>query len=50
MFTDVPKGWLDVKENAALADGFAGLPLEVLKRFGRWDDILKEPEPPEPTW
>jgi tetratricopeptide (TPR) repeat protein len=47
MFTDVPKGWLDVKENAAIADGFAGLPLEVLKRFGRWDDILKEPEPPE---
>jgi tetratricopeptide (TPR) repeat protein len=23
------------------------MPLEVLKRFGRWDDILKEPEPPE---
>jgi tetratricopeptide (TPR) repeat protein len=23
------------------------MPLEVLKRFGRWDDILKEPQPPE---
>ncbi len=47
MFTDVPKGWLEVKENAAIADGFVVMPLEVLKRFGRWDDILKEPEPPE---
>jgi hypothetical protein len=47
MFTDVPKGWVAVKENAAIADGFVAMPLEVLKRFGRWDDILKEPEPPE---
>ncbi len=46
-FSDVPPGWLDVKENAPLADCFAGLPLEVLKRFGRWDEILKEPEPRE---
>jgi tetratricopeptide (TPR) repeat protein len=23
------------------------MPLEVMKRFGRWEDILKEPEPPE---
>ena len=34
-------------ENAAIADGFLAAPLEVLMRFGRWDDILKEPEPPE---
>jgi tetratricopeptide (TPR) repeat protein len=47
MFTDVPKEWVAVKENAAIADGFVAMPLEVLKRFGRWDDILKEPEPPE---
>jgi len=47
MLSGVPKEWLAVKENAAIADGFVAQPLEVLKRFGRWDDILKEPEPPE---
>lgn len=47
MFTDVPKGWIEVKEHTAIADGFLAMPLEVLKRFGRWDDILKTPEPPE---
>jgi tetratricopeptide (TPR) repeat protein len=47
MIAAVPKEWLAVKENAASVDGFAAMPLEVLKRFGRWDDILKEPEPPE---
>jgi tetratricopeptide (TPR) repeat protein len=46
MFTDVPKDWVAVKENAAIADGFVAMPLEVMKRFGKWDDILKEPEPP----
>ena len=47
MTAAVPKEWVKVKENAAIADGFMAMPLEVLKRFGRWDDILKEPEPPE---
>lgn len=47
MGAGVPKEWLAVKENAAIVDGFLAMPLEVLKRFGRWDDILKEPEPPE---
>jgi tetratricopeptide (TPR) repeat protein len=47
MLASVPKEWVAVKENAALADGFLAMPLEVLKRFGRWDDLLKEPEPPE---
>lgn len=47
MVAMVPKEWLAVKENAAVVDGFAAMPIEVLKRFGRWDDILKEPEPPE---
>ena len=28
-----------VKEITAVADGFAGLPLDVLKRFGRWDGL-----------
>jgi tetratricopeptide (TPR) repeat protein len=47
MIAAVPKEWVAVKENAAMADGFTAMPLEVLKRFGRWDDILKEPQPPE---
>jgi tetratricopeptide (TPR) repeat protein len=32
------------KENAAFADGFYAVPLEVLVRFGRWDEILAEPD------
>jgi tetratricopeptide (TPR) repeat protein len=47
MLAGVPKEWVAVKENAAVADGFVAMPLEVLKRFGRWDEILQEPEPPE---
>jgi tetratricopeptide (TPR) repeat protein len=47
MGAGVPKEWLAKKENAAIVDGFLAMPLEVLKRFGRWDDMLKEPEPPE---
>jgi tetratricopeptide (TPR) repeat protein len=47
MTAAVPKEWAAVKENAAIVDGFTAMPLEVLKRFGRWDDILREPEPPE---
>jgi tetratricopeptide (TPR) repeat protein len=47
MIAAVPKEWALVKQNAEVVDGFMDMPLEVLKRFGRWDDILKEPEPPE---
>ncbi len=47
MTAALPKEWVEVKENAAIADGIIVMPLEVLKRFGRWDDILKEAEPPE---
>jgi tetratricopeptide (TPR) repeat protein len=47
MIAGVPREWVAVKENAAIVDGFAAMPLEVLKRFGRWDAILQEPEPPE---
>jgi tetratricopeptide (TPR) repeat protein len=32
-----------VKESAAIADGFFAVPLEVLVRFGSWDEILAEP-------
>jgi tetratricopeptide (TPR) repeat protein len=47
MLADVPKDWVAKPENAAVADGFVAAPLEVMKRFGKWDEILKEPEPPE---
>jgi len=41
MVAELPADW--VKENAAFADGFVAVPLEVLVRFGRWDDVLAEP-------
>jgi tetratricopeptide (TPR) repeat protein len=36
-----------VKEHAAIAESFVGLPYEVLIRFGRWDDILAAPDHPD---
>ena len=36
-----------VKENAAVVDGFTAMPLEVLVRFGKWDEVLAAPEPAE---
>src|SRR5260370_12795315 len=36
-----------VKEQAAVAESFVGLPYEVLVRFGRWDDILAAPDHPD---
>jgi len=36
-----------VKEHAATAESFVGLPYEVLIRFGRWDDILAAPDHPD---
>lgn len=47
MLAAVPREWIAVPANAAMADGFLAAPLEVMKRFGQWDEILKEPEPPE---
>src|SRR5262249_55674977 len=46
MLADVPHDWVAKPENAAIADGFVAAPLEVMKRFGLWDEILQEPEPP----
>jgi tetratricopeptide (TPR) repeat protein len=37
--------WL--RANASIADGFLAMPLEVLLRFGRWEEILAAPEPDE---
>lgn len=47
MLAGVPKDWVARPENAAIADGYVAAPLEVMKRFGQWDEILKEPAPPE---
>ena len=33
-----------VQENPTMAESFFALPLEVLVRFGHWDEILAEPE------
>jgi tetratricopeptide (TPR) repeat protein len=45
MARGIPSKWL--QENAAVADGFTAMPLEVLVRFGRWDEVLAAPEPPD---
>jgi tetratricopeptide (TPR) repeat protein len=45
MVAGMPADW--VKENAAIADGFIAAPLEVLVRFGKWDEVLAATEPPE---
>ena len=42
MVAELPAEW--VKQFAAIADGFFAVPLEVLVRFGRWDEILAEPD------
>jgi tetratricopeptide (TPR) repeat protein len=46
MLAGVPREWVAEPKNAAIADGYVAAPLEVMKRFGRWDDLLAEPEPP----
>jgi len=45
MARGIPPKW--IQENAAVADGFTAMPLEVLVRFGRWNDVLAAPEPPD---
>ena len=42
MVAEFPRDFL--KENAMTAEGYAAMPLEVLVRFGRWDEILAEPD------
>jgi len=46
MLAGVPQDWVTEPKNAAIADGYVAAPMEVMKRFGRWDDLLAEPEPP----
>ncbi len=45
MVAEMPEDWLE--ENAIWADGWVAMPMEVLMRFGRWEEILAEPELPE---
>jgi tetratricopeptide (TPR) repeat protein len=44
LVADIPEDWL--RANADWADGFVAMPYEVMMRFGRWQEILDEPEPP----
>jgi tetratricopeptide (TPR) repeat protein len=44
MVADIP---LEFFRANPFADGFIAMPLEVVMRFGRWDEILAEPEFPE---
>jgi len=44
MVADIP---LEFFEKNPFADGFMAMPLEVLMRFGRWDEILAEPAFPD---
>jgi tetratricopeptide (TPR) repeat protein len=36
-----------VRKQADLMDGFMPTPLHVLVRFGEWEQVLQEPEPPD---
>lgn len=36
-----------VRESAFFADGYMNVELETLMRFGRWEELLAAPEPPE---
>ncbi|MGB8341133.1 MAG: hypothetical protein WCE51_06050 [Chthoniobacterales bacterium] len=42
MVTEFPSDFM--QQNAMIAEGYAAMPLEVLVRFGRWDEILAEPD------
>jgi tetratricopeptide (TPR) repeat protein len=44
MLAEMPQDWKE--QNAAIADGFHAMPFELLIRFGRWEELLAEPEPP----
>jgi tetratricopeptide (TPR) repeat protein len=42
MVAQLPADFL--KENALLAEGFVAMPMEVMVRFGMWNEILAEPD------
>lgn len=41
----LPADW--VEANAAVIDGYLAVHMDALKRFGRWDEILALPAPPQ---
>jgi tetratricopeptide (TPR) repeat protein len=45
MAEGIPSEW--VEANPGIADGFLAMPLELLVRFGRWDEVLAAPRPAE---
>lgn len=45
MVAGLPKDFLE--QHAPLVEAWAAMPIEVLVRFGRWDEVLAEPEPQE---
>ncbi|HVJ81307.1 MAG TPA: tetratricopeptide repeat protein [Planctomycetia bacterium] len=45
MLAEIPAEWLKEPGNAGIVDGFHAAPIEVLMRFGKWEEMLKEPEP-----
>jgi tetratricopeptide (TPR) repeat protein len=45
MLQEIPEAWRE--KNAAMVDGMFSMPYEMHIRFGRWNEILAEPEPPE---
>jgi len=44
MLAGIPQEYAE--KNAAVVDGYTLIVLEALMRFGRWDELLLEPEPP----
>lgn len=47
MLSEVPSDWIAIQENANLADGYLATPLEVMMRFGQWEEILQAPAIPD---
>lgn len=45
MLANIPEDF--VREAAFFADGFMNILMEAQMRFGRWDEILATPEPPD---
>jgi len=45
MVDGIPADW--IAENPLVADGFLAMPVELMIRFGRWDQVLAAPEPAE---
>jgi tetratricopeptide (TPR) repeat protein len=45
MLAEIPDKWR--KANAPFVDGMFSMPYELHLRFGRWDEMLAEPEPGE---